>query len=403
MACQSLMFQKDGSASGAVAALLDDETSNVRHTAVRTLGWLGARDNLPDIRRLYRRETAAGTASWMFPDCFARLGDDELAIRSARPHLASENWNVRYFVVEALARVESKQVVPVLMSALPLEMVLELEFQPYFVPERTFLKICEVLDRRTGTEFGADAAARLRWWRENSAEYGVAAEDARLPEGFDELSRRFTEAARFAEAAAKRAAPREARGGSYCNLRITYGPVEAGERDEREAWSEPVNGLRARLFARPRYRTGENVQVLLMLECVGEEAAKIPGAVVDSYVPYVGADGPDVRILRDLQLVRTAAEQLSAGGMRMHAIDISAGRQLVERVEVLRILDAPARHSAVFVAPPRPGKYHFRAVFSPCGVAPDGIGDDSHARDYPEWKSKQLVTPPIVIEIVEQE
>lgn len=390
-ACQALMFQKDANAADAVAALLDDEAADVRRTAVRTLGWLDARDKLPALRRLYERDVAADAVTWMYPDCFARLGDEELALRSARPLLGDSNWNARFFVVGALARLESRQVVPLLMSALPREM--ELELAQRQAPERTFRRMCEELDRRTKTEFGDDAAARMRWWTEHGAEYGVSMKDARPPEGFDDLARRF------AAAAARRDAPRDERVGSYFNLGVTYSPVEAEERVERAAWSKPVNGLRARLFARPRYERGENVQVMLMLECTGSKGVEIPGAAVYPIARYVVPGGLEPRRDRMFDEVLTAKELMAPGTVRMYVFDISSDPRLEIRVMLQRI-DAPSHHDAHFEAPPRPGKYTFRAVFSPAGLPPDGLGDGSQAEEYPEWKSKRLVTPPIEIEIV---
>jgi hypothetical protein len=42
-------------------------------------------------------------------------------------------------------------------------------------------------------------------------------------------------------------------------------------------------------------------------------------------------------------------------------------------------------------------------VFSPCGVLPDGVGNEKQRAEFAAWKGKQLVTPPIEIEIVGEE
>ena len=143
------MFQKDPSSAKAVAALLDDE-------------------------------------SWVFADAFARLGDDESALKAAAPLLQSKNSNVRFFVVKSLAYVESAEVVPLLVGALASEMKIELEQfpQPGQLPERTFEGICQELARRTGEPLGADATAWMKWWQMNHRKYGVLAEAAREPDGF---------------------------------------------------------------------------------------------------------------------------------------------------------------------------------------------------------------------------
>ncbi len=83
-ACQSLMFQKSRAAVSAVTRLLDDADRDVRHTAVRTLGWLNARDVLPRLRELYGEEKEIDDGTWVYADAFARLGDADWAIRTVR-------------------------------------------------------------------------------------------------------------------------------------------------------------------------------------------------------------------------------------------------------------------------------------------------------------------------------
>lgn len=432
-ACQSLMFREDKQAVEGIMKLLDDQDSEVRSTAVRALGWLEAREALPRIRELHAAQVP-GKESMFFVDAFARLGDDRMAIRSAESFLSSENSkqryfviNTRYFVVEALGRVESKEMVPLLIRALPIEMAAELEARelrsvhrdesrfPALIetatesappiddlPLRTYIEIVSQLQKRTGQEFGNDAAAWMKWWQEDHGDYGVEKDDAQPPEGFADLARRFQAAVADQPMAAERRrlnAAHDPRAGY--NVAITYIKDPDDPMKGEETWSETIGGIRIRLIATKEQRVGAPIVLVLMIQHTrgGEAAAPhfFPVAAPASGKPrrFDGEEyHSDQHGIRELLFFQPNAVETAVVAIVPAEADPDV-RTPAQGGWARHVIDAdPALET---------GTYRFQASYSPTGLSPVAIENQLgryNEEDYKIWHGKRLTTPPIEVRIV---
>lgn len=183
-AVQAMWHARGQEAVRAVQPLLQDPQRGVRMTAARTLGMVGDRSSVGPILELYRRETAAagkpGEPStgerddeWALADALARLGEEDVSLQLIRQNMASTNWNVRYFMVQALAFVNSQKAIGLAISLLSGEVERTArDMKQSGISDRVLVGLCQGLERRTGQKFGTDVAAWHRWWERSRDRFG---------------------------------------------------------------------------------------------------------------------------------------------------------------------------------------------------------------------------------------
>lgn len=164
-ACAALVSRGEKGHTNFVRALLKHDKKDVRFMAVRMLGSLGDAESIPAILKLYEEENPGSENAWTFTECLARLGEKKISLSTAKQSMASDNWNIRYFVADALAEVVTVDAVPTAMECFALELrrILRGEKQTGF-DERIYQKLIAVLVKRTGKDFGADPVAWAKWW-----------------------------------------------------------------------------------------------------------------------------------------------------------------------------------------------------------------------------------------------
>ena len=166
-ACQSLMFTRDKTTAGNVAALLDDPDAEVRRVAVRALGWLGGKEHIPAVVAAYRREPEEGRCAWPYADALARLGEKDVSLSAVRAAMRSDNWNVRYYTTEVVAFIDSPVVVPALMDLLVGELARTVgDMKAHHIGDRVYIGLYTELQKRTDQAFGDDAVKWLGWWND---------------------------------------------------------------------------------------------------------------------------------------------------------------------------------------------------------------------------------------------
>jgi len=117
-----------------------------------------------DVRNTSREKITSDNA-WEFAEYFANLGEKKIALLTARQAMDSDNWNVRYFAVAALGRVDSVDAIPTAMECLGVELAYIVAGQKHTgFDERIYRRLCEILAKRTKKDFGLDPCAWANWW-----------------------------------------------------------------------------------------------------------------------------------------------------------------------------------------------------------------------------------------------
>lgn len=194
MACQSLMMRQDKSAAGEVARLLDDKEAIVRNTAVRAMGRLGAKGHIELLLKLYKAHGGKTDEDWVYADALCRLGEQDVSLDIAAAMMKSENWNVRFFVVEAMTFNKSAKVVPAAMKMLLGELAMSTkEIKANRLEPRVYVGLCKLLENRTEQKLGKDALAWVQWWRSAANGYGAKPMEF-APVAVKDLQAKFCEA-----------------------------------------------------------------------------------------------------------------------------------------------------------------------------------------------------------------
>lgn len=164
-ACQTLGLRGDRKRAPAVRQLLNDPIEDVRMMAVTTLGRLRDTDSLDAVLKQHDQENVTEETNYQFAIALAHLSEKKVSRNLIRDSMASDNWNIRFFVADALAEVVTVDAVPTAMECFALELrrILRGEKQTGF-DERIYQKLIAVLVKRTGKDFGADPVAWAKWW-----------------------------------------------------------------------------------------------------------------------------------------------------------------------------------------------------------------------------------------------
>ncbi len=175
-ACQALGLGNRKGQAPAIRKLLGDPELDVRMMAVTTLGRLRDTDSLDAILKQHEIEKVGEETTYQFGIAFARLGEKKLARELIRASMASDNWNIRYFVADTLADVVTVDAVPTAMEcfALELKRIIRGDKHTGF-DERIYQKFTAILATRTGKDFGDDPTAWAKWWETARVPYAAPA------------------------------------------------------------------------------------------------------------------------------------------------------------------------------------------------------------------------------------
>ena len=417
-ACQSLSLSEDRSVAEHVMPLLDDASPETRRMAVRVLGELGASEALPRIRELYQQVDPSDARATSFASAFSRLGDEAMALRAVEPLLGHENWNIRHSMVSDLGHLDSREIVPMLIGTLAAEMRLELQenvHNNFQLPTRVMRTICELLDDRTGASIGVDPRGWMDWWAKHSVAYGVPADQAEPPAGYEALCKRYMQAVESGNDSAYEPPTDQA----HLTAR-RLGPDESVALDK---WSEVSNGLRIRLFApssmyfpsdlsreaatvaRSNDADDERLRLVLALHNTTEQPLVMP---IPRFAREIALEG---ELLQKRDVIRHAslsgfrrpdgALSINAKTVMLWAIELQPPRRTHES-EYVAAAEFPAHKERIDVPADMPlGRYAVSLTIDLSAadehrVLPEGEPTTPH------WRGK-LVTPPIVIEFKEVE
>lgn len=164
-ACQALGHGNRKGQVPAVRKLLGDPEEDVRMMAVTTLGRLRDADSVDAVIGQHANEKVTEDTTYQFAVALARLGEKKLSLKLIRESMASDNWNVRWFVAAALADVVTVDAVPAAMDcfALELKRIIRAEKHTGF-DDRIYQKLSEILTARTKKDFGLNPVAWAKWW-----------------------------------------------------------------------------------------------------------------------------------------------------------------------------------------------------------------------------------------------
>ena len=176
-ACQALMNADDKTVADKVAPLLADPKRWVRKVAVRTLGWLGARQHAKGILALYHKtENMTDAETVTFGVALARLGHLEVPLACFPKAMASDNWNIRWMAMGIIQTCQGPRIVPAIMAELPGELARAArEHRQSHIPDRVLLAMTAELAKRTDAQYGADIAAWMTWWSAMAPKHGATA------------------------------------------------------------------------------------------------------------------------------------------------------------------------------------------------------------------------------------
>jgi HEAT repeat protein len=151
----------------AIRPLLADKDPRVRMMAVHSLGVLDDRESIPAILDLHRREFTGAQGQYVFAEALSKLGERDIALAVARHYATSDNWNIRYFMAQALSRIESKEADAATVTLLPGELSRTLAEMKRGLGDRVFVELHQRLQRRTGQKLADDVSAWHAWWLHN--------------------------------------------------------------------------------------------------------------------------------------------------------------------------------------------------------------------------------------------
>ena len=175
-ACQALGLGNRKGQAPAIRKLLGDPEEDVRMMAVTTLGRLRDTDSLDAVLKQHEIEKVSEETAYQFGIALARLGEKKVSRMLIRASIASDNWNIRYFVADALADVITVDAVPTAMEcfALELKRIIRGDKHTGF-DERIYQKLIAILAKRTGKDFGDDPTAWAKWWDTARVPYAAPA------------------------------------------------------------------------------------------------------------------------------------------------------------------------------------------------------------------------------------
>lgn len=168
LACTSLTgFRGDPTLGPKFSKLMFDPSSDVRGAAVRALGKLNDRLQVPHVIAAYKKFKTGGDEDVAFGEALAGMGETDVSLEIARNCLKSRNQPVRLSAVTILEYQTSPiKVVPIIMDNLVLELRRTIAMDPRKPNwDAVYVGMCVELGRRVGSSYGNDAVGWSKWWQ----------------------------------------------------------------------------------------------------------------------------------------------------------------------------------------------------------------------------------------------
>jgi hypothetical protein len=147
------------------AKLAFDDSPKVRQAAVRAVGKLNDRTQISTVMAAYKKFKKGGDEDAAYGEALALLGETEVSLGVARACLKSRSFSARLAAIGAIECNPSMKAIPVIMENLVLELGRTIALDPAKKDwDIIYLTMCSELVRRTGKNFGHDAAAWHAWW-----------------------------------------------------------------------------------------------------------------------------------------------------------------------------------------------------------------------------------------------
>lgn len=168
-ACEALVgYRGDPSLGPKFAKLAADDSNDVRQAAVRALGKLGDRKQVPVILEAYKKVKKDSEEDAVYGEALALLGEESVSLNIARTCLKQKGSSqaTRISSITALeCNQDSKKVIPIIMENLINELrrttLLDSTKKDW---DYVYVTMCSELQKRTGKTFGNDAIQWYNWW-----------------------------------------------------------------------------------------------------------------------------------------------------------------------------------------------------------------------------------------------
>jgi len=176
-ACESLTgVRGDPTLGPKFSKLLYDPSIDVRQAAARALGKLNDRTQTAALITAYKKFKSESDDDAALGEALALLGEVDVSLEIARTALKSRNYGSRVSGATIIECNPSLKVIPLIMENLVLELHRTTTLDPKKADwDVVYVTMCSELIRRTGTNFGNDAAGWCRWWEGVRAKYNAPA------------------------------------------------------------------------------------------------------------------------------------------------------------------------------------------------------------------------------------
>lgn len=147
------------------AKLLNDADPEVRQAAARAIGKLGDRTQTPAVLAAYKKHKTGGDEDAFLGEALANMGEVDISLEIAKTCLKSRDLQTRIAAANIVECNPSMKVIPLIMENLVLELRRTTTLDPKKADwDIVYVTMCSELIRRTGTNYGNDAAGWYKWW-----------------------------------------------------------------------------------------------------------------------------------------------------------------------------------------------------------------------------------------------